>query len=642
MRRVALWILGIAGGLVALVFVAVAIAIWAIDANRFVEPVQARVKAATGRDLAIKGGIRIAPSLTPEVVLSDVSIANAPWGSAPALASAKRIEAQIALIPLLSGRIEVLRIELVEPTIALETDARGQANWEFAAAAPAGTPPTAATASPPAPTPFGVGNVAIRAGKLSYRDGKSGKVTQAAIESFTLQARDPNAPVQAEFRGTIDDIPVAVAGQLGSPAALLARRWPYPIDLAGEVAGKKSSLGAKLSIDGATNTFDALTIVHAGTSLKGKVAIATGGARPKLIVDATMPALDAATPASGGASTPGTKVTPPPRSAFVFPDTPVPLGALAALDADVKLAIGTLTLRPGLPLQQTELRFTLQNSKLDAPALQAHLFGGTVNARLAVDASRADAPAVSAHVNASGIDLGPLLAAAGIKREVKGAKLALVADIATRGVSPRAWVSAANGNVLATIGRGTLTGASADHALPIEALLDAINPFRRADPSTEIVCAVVRLPLAGGVARIDRSIAGETTKLDMAASGTLDFRTESLDLSFRPRVRQGIPIDLPQIAELVRLRGTFADPRVSVDAMASAATVARIGAAVGTGGLSALGEALLQQGEKGGPSVCEVALRGGAATRAASDKGAAPTPSPQHSLGKSIQRLFGR
>ena len=38
-------------------------------------------------------------------------------------------------------------------------------------------------------------------------------------------------------------------------------------------------------------------------------------------------------------------------------------------------------------------------------------------------------------------------------------------------------------------------------------------------------------------------------------SGTLDFRNETLDLSIRPRVRQGIPIEIPQIAELVRFRG---------------------------------------------------------------------------------------
>ncbi len=90
-------------------------------------------------------------------------------------------------------------------------------------------------------------------------------------------------------------------------------------------------------------------------------------------------------------------------------------------------------------------------------------------------------------------------------------------------------------------------------------------------------------------------------------SGTLDFRNETLDLSIRPRVRQGIPIEIPQIAELVRFTGPFAAPTVSVDAVASATAIARIGAAIGTGGLSVLGETILA-GASAGAGACEVAL----------------------------------
>lgn len=641
MRRTALWILAIAGGLVALVVIAVAIAIYAVDVNRFVAPVQARVKAATGRDLEIKGGVRIAPSLSPEIVVSDVRLANAPWGQAPALASAKRLDAQIALVPLLSGRVEVLRIELHEPVIALETDAKGQGNWALggpAAAAPA--PPGAA---PSVPIPFGLGNLLVRNGRLSYRDGKSGQTTVVAIETLSLRSRGPDAPVQAEFRGRVDDVPVTLAGQLGPSGALLARRWPYPIDLAGEVGGQKSALGTKLAMEGATLSLADTSLAYGKHSFEGRVAIDSGGARPKYVVDATLPVLDVpALTQRPGPERPAPAATP---SSRVFPDTPVPLAGLAAVDADVHLAIGTLTLREGLVLQQTDLRFTLAGGKLDAPALKTQLFGGNVTARLAVDATRPE-PALQLRAEASGVALGPLLAVAGVKRDVKDARLALRAEIATRGVSPHAWASGADGHVLASVGRGTLAAAQADPSAPTTALFDAINPFRRADPSTELVCAVVRLPLAGGVARIDRSIAAETSKLAVSASGTLDFRSETLDLAFNPRLRQGIQLDVAQVAELVRLKGTFAEPRVSVDAMASVATVARIGAAVGTGGLSVLGESLLKQGAQGsgaGASACEVALHGGPATR---EERAPASPAPQgkspDALGKSLQQLFRR
>src|SRR6185369_13090034 len=150
------------------------------------------------------------------------------------------------------------------------------------------------------------------------------------------------------------------------------------------------------------------------------------------------------------------------------------------------------------------------------------------------------------------------------------------------------------------------------------------NPFRAVKPSTELTCAVVRLPLAGGVARVDRSIALETKEVEVSMSGTLDFRNETLDLSIRPRVRQGIPIEIPQVAELVRFTGPFVAPTVSVDAVASAAVIARVGAAISTGGLSVLGETLFA-GATGGAGACAFAL--GKAESATTSAAAAPAKS---------------
>jgi hypothetical protein len=49
MRRAALIVLGVAAGITALILVAVAIAVATVDPRTLVGPVQARVKAMTGR-----------------------------------------------------------------------------------------------------------------------------------------------------------------------------------------------------------------------------------------------------------------------------------------------------------------------------------------------------------------------------------------------------------------------------------------------------------------------------------------------------------------------------------------------------------------------------------------------------------------
>src|SRR6185295_19503042 len=97
-------ILAFAGGLVALLVIAVAIAIATVDVRTFAAPVQARVKADTGRELSFGGPLELKLSLEPRLVASDVSLANAPWGQAPQMITAKRGEVQVALLPLLSRR----------------------------------------------------------------------------------------------------------------------------------------------------------------------------------------------------------------------------------------------------------------------------------------------------------------------------------------------------------------------------------------------------------------------------------------------------------------------------------------------------------------------------------------------------------
>ena len=119
---------------------------------------------------------------------------------------------------------------------------------------------------------------------------------------------------------------------------------------------------------------------------------------------------------------------------------------------------------------------------------------------------------------------------------------------------------------------------------------------------------MVRLPLANGVARVDRSIAMETGKLGVSAIGTLDFRNETLDLGFQPKVHKGIHVPVPNFASLVRFAGPFRSPQVQVDTAGSAAAIASIGAAIGTGGWSLVGQTLLSWAEGSGPGPCQVAL----------------------------------
>jgi len=632
-------LLAIVGGVVLLLLIAVAIAVSTVDPKTFVGPIQKYVKEATGRELTIRGAIDLKLSLEPKVVIEDVALSNAPWGKAAQMISAKRVEAQLALLPLLRRDFEVRSFALIEPTIALETDPRGKGNWEFHE-----TASSASARAPAAAAPLGglfVGDLAISNGSLSYRDGESGKVTLVAIETLSLNARDAQSAVSARFRGTIDDVAVAVEGDLGPLELLAQRRWPYPVSLKGQVNGHDAAVATKLRVEDNTVSLDPLDVAAGKSKLGGSLQVTTGMPRPKVKFSFTAPAIALADlPLASPARAPSAQA--PAKSRYVFGEQPIGFPGLKAVDATGDVALDALVLLDGQRLEHVRLQLGLQNNVLDVPVIQANIFGGTLAAQLKVDANRETDPALTLKVDARSLDLAAILAAFDVKRDVRGGKTSVRADIAARGVSPRRLASSASGSLTAVVGPASLGLPKGDSGSAFNRLADAVNPFRNVDASTELHCAVVRLPLHDGIANVDRSIAIETNKLGASASGTLDFRTETLDLSIKPQLRQGISVNVDEIAQLVRFRGPFTSPSVAIDAVATATTVARIGAAVSTGGASLLGEALLSHIAANPGSPCEVALGHVTPNAAAAGKGQAKPGAPADDLGKALNRLLGR
>lgn len=638
MRRTFLIILAVVGGLVALLFIAVAIAVWRIDPNDLAAPIQARIKEVTGRDATIHGSIDLKLSLTPRLVLRDLALANASWGQAPSMVAAKQLDVEFALLPLLTRRFEVIRVELVEPAIALETDAQGRANWDFGNKA-VGAP--AASRSAAQPAAFGVGNVAITRGVLTYRDGKSGAETKVAIDSLSLSARDAQSPVKAEFRGKFDDVAVAMAGQLGPLESLVQRRWPYAFALEGEIDGQKARIGARLRVEGETIHVEEIEAAAGPNVVAGTISVATVDGRSRYTVDLTAPVLSL-THAAGtvGSRAKGATVGSA-ASSYLFSEAPLPLSVLRAVDATGQAKIGRLVVSPAREFTAVDIRFTLRDGRLDVSQFRATTFGGSVDAHATLDVPAKGAPQLALTIDARNLDLGMELAAFDVRRDVKGGKSSLKANITARGSSLHEWAASASGNATAIAGPATIVNAKAAPDSAFDRVASATNPFRDKDPTTELKCIVVRLPLAGGVARIDRSVAIETQKVGVSVSGTLDLRSESIDLTFKPQLRQGITIDIPQIAELVRLHGPFRHPQVSIDAMASVTTAARIGAAFSTGGLSEIGVALLGAVGRGGAGPCAVAL--GAATNSPTADAKAPAAAQgTDPLNKALGKLFGR
>lgn len=602
MRSARILLVG-AGVLLAVLVAGIVVALATVDAAMLIGPVKDRFRALTGRELAVDGSVRLDLSLKPKLLLADVRVSNAPWGSTPQMLAVERLEVAVALLPLLSRRVELIEVALVAPVLTLETRGDGQRNWDWGRAAATERTPDPAAAAPA----IGVGRVEISRGTVVWR-GAGGTATRVAIDRLTLRADDAAAPVVAAFRGSVDDVAVDVSGTFGPLGDLVARRWPYPVALAGTIAGQRAAIRAGLRSDGTRHAVEDLALTYGATELGGRFAVDTGGARPKLLFD-----LDGAALAAGGgpARAPAAGPAGPRQSTRLFPDTAIDLAPLSAVDAEGKLALRRLLLADGPRIDDVRMSLTLVGGQLDVPSIAFATLGGAVTGSARVDARQPGSAVVAVHFGARGLDLAALLAALGKPREVRGGKTDVDVDLALRGASPRAWAGSASGQVRVVVGAATLASPAPDLDSALDKLALAIDPLREREPTTALVCAVARLPLANGVARIDRSIAMETQQVSVAASGTLDLRNETLDLRFQPKLRKGIPIEIPNLAELVHVRGPFAAPQVRVDAAGTAKAVASIGAAVGTAGLSAIGQSLLERssGDVGG--LCRSALGGG-------------------------------
>ncbi len=102
-----------------------------IDWTRYRDPIAAEIERAAGRKVVIAGTVEASLLPTPRLLLNDARLGNLPGAATPEMARLRSLEARIALLPLLSGRVVVESFVLREPVVTLEVLADGRRNWVF-------------------------------------------------------------------------------------------------------------------------------------------------------------------------------------------------------------------------------------------------------------------------------------------------------------------------------------------------------------------------------------------------------------------------------------------------------------------------------------------------------------------------------
>jgi len=244
-RRLRPWLIALAVIAVGLPLAAYG-ALWAALRSDAVRPrIEAAVEAATGRRLTL-GALTVRPALVPTIGIENPVLANPPGFSRPEMMRARRIEAELALMPLLSRRVELRRLSLVEPDLLLETAADGRVNWSFARLpAPAPSGPAAAPSEPSRPFGVAVDAVTIERGRVTWRAPGVNGGAEEVVELPRLTLRTEARGVLAEGQAVVRGVAATVNGGTGPLAALLeggAGDLPFRAGLSapglnGEVSG---------------------------------------------------------------------------------------------------------------------------------------------------------------------------------------------------------------------------------------------------------------------------------------------------------------------------------------------------------------------------------------------------------------------
>lgn len=448
-------------GLIGLVVVALAAALIGpsfVDWNKYKPEIAERVKAATGRDMAIGGDISLRILPAPKLSVQDVTLANLPGASEPNMASLKSLGVRVAFLPLLQGRIQVESITLVEPNITLEVLPDGRRNWDIKppqeAAAPSGKAAPGAPAADGGGAAVAIDSFSIENGTLTYLDAQAGTIERVEKLNAEISASSLSGPFSAEgdlvargiklaFDGKVGrldgaDIPVnlelslpdadadvTVTGTLSAPTAdakltgkleaeaeSLARiaqfagaAGPLPPPLAEEF-----SASANVSASAKAVTLDELKLALGETIASGSVAVSPG---PPLSADVTLamtsleidPWLAGARAAEkkktddGEAKNGAKKAAAPAPAAFSLPK-----GIKASLDVSIDAAVYQRDL-----IRNVKLQAGLQDGKLTLKRAAASLPGNSSVSASGVLASQEGKPVFNGSVEALSDNLRAML-----------------------------------------------------------------------------------------------------------------------------------------------------------------------------------------------------------------------------------------
>ncbi len=213
------------------------------------------VREATGRELVIDGPMRLRMFPVPGVGAGTVRFANAVGAKGAQMIDVRWVSVRPSWSALLKGRVEVGTLTLYQPTIVLETDAKGIPNWEFGP----GENAQQAEGAPSGGFHLAIGRLQIVRGTITYTNPETKSVFKAENVNAGATVRSFEGPFEIDGDATVNGVPLKIDVAVGENTP----------------AGHRARLNLKVS-SGELDFKGGIAGVRLDTKIQGHVSLKTG------------------------------------------------------------------------------------------------------------------------------------------------------------------------------------------------------------------------------------------------------------------------------------------------------------------------------------------------------------------------------
>ncbi len=609
--RSARWIGGIALAIGVLVLV-IAFFPW----NILRGPVASYASRHLDRPVTIAGDLNVHIGLTPRIEVNDVTVGNAPWSDLQPMAHVKHAAFTLNLLSLLSRSPSIPAIELTEPTLVLERNAQGAANWHFGS-----------DEDQQSRASVRVGGIRIEGGRLRFRDPGLQADIAAQIDSVS-RPDDPDGGLRFTGKGQYRGEPFALDGTGLGLSALRRVDEPYKVQLhatagATEVSFNGSvvpasvqhlqgdirlkgpdlsqlhpivpitlpwtppyQLSGTLAHENATWRMTNVAGVMGKSDLTGMITLDLSQPRRAIVADLAsrqmhyedLGGLVGLPPGNVGKEVRSreqrAEATKREVSARVLPTKRYNVEGLRGFDADIKFR-GNNVRWSRFPVDNITVHAVLKQGVMTLQPLDFGIADGHVVSRFRFDLNGSP-PRADGQLELRNIELKKLFPQLASPRGSAG-RIGGTAKFRTQGDNVAALLAAADAD-----GGLIMSGGEASTLALVLTNLDlarAASLLLRGDETSEVRCAASSFTIRDGLFEPQFMVMDTSTE-KITTTGTINFDDERYDLHLKAHSKQ------PSLVALrgpIAIVGTFRNPTVRPEPVP---LLARLGAAVGLGLIS--------------------------------------------------------